>query len=448
MSPNTQAHEPSLRLEDIFLRADTPAGPLIVPGVSMTADENGLTVLAPGSPPRVVEWSQLQRLQRVRDLSLPDGRPATAFRVVTSDHSTLILIPEERLAAGEPEALGAHLALLAATHAPPLPPGSVGDQSAGPTTGATRRSGQRPRHSKRRPGQGPRHSVSRRRIWSLQSISAIAMVLVTALIAAVLFHQSMAQANGDSNLLALASTVPIVAKDLPGTWVPMQSKVEDEVPLLQQSSTNQVGANFVSCIHLSASTVQDMLGIGPSIGSVEDDPVPLVNGPAGGNPLDGTWTPSTMVQTLTMGLPTPEVASFPAIFAETPFSTCYTTLVTQSVIAAITTEAKTGAGLYPDFSSKPLPFDVPSAVSVSGWQISMEISLGRHPTSFSFDSVYLTDGHLEAVVTALSEAQAIPDSLFDGMVHTTAARLAVAAPQVHGKTHLVPFSGKQTIGRS
>ena len=439
MSADAQVHGLVLRLDDIYLEGDTPSGPMIFPGISVVADSNGFTVLAPGSPPRTLHWSHLQRLQRIRDLTLPDGRPVTAFRITTADHNVLFMIPDERLGTGDAEALGAHLAALAAANAPSKPAGSIGAMPPGPVpetallpSGRTARRAQHKRQKDR----------------SLQHTSAVVMVLIAVIMTGLIFHVSMAQANGQSNLLSLASSVPIPTQELPGTWVPMQSKVESEAPLLQQPADDQVGADFVSCTHLSQSKAQDLLGIAPSIGSVEDNPVPVVDGPPTDNPMDGSTTPSTMMQTLTMGLPTAEVSTFPAILADPSFSSCYTTLVTHAVVATITTEAHSGAGLYPTFTSQPLTVQVPAGVTMSGWTIDMKISLGRQPELFFYDSAFLTDGHFEAVVSVFSETERMPASVFDGIVQTTAQRLATAAPQVHGKIHLVPFTGKQTIGKA
>ena len=86
-----------LHMEDVYLEGATPDGPALVGHLSVTVDEEGLTVVgpSPGSV-RTVGWDRLSSLEFGPATTLPGGVPGTSMHLVLDGRPLRLLVPSAR----------------------------------------------------------------------------------------------------------------------------------------------------------------------------------------------------------------------------------------------------------------------------------------------------------------------------------------------------------------
>ena len=123
-APSPRRKRGQLRLDEVWLVADTPQGSSMVPGISLVADGDGLTVVGPNpDAEHVLRWPTTTSFTCQRQAQLSDGRPATMLEIGRVDGRVLrFLLPVARVAPAETVVLEAQLETLAAQNGAMLVP--------------------------------------------------------------------------------------------------------------------------------------------------------------------------------------------------------------------------------------------------------------------------------------------------------------------------------------
>jgi len=141
-----------------------------------------------------------------------------------------------------------------------------------------------------------------------------------------------------------------------------------------------------------------------------------------------------------MGLPTTTVASFAPLLNSPSFPSCYTSLVSRSIYGLIQANLVASAQIAAPKTTM-LTITAPSGTAIVASATQGVVTVEHEPVDYTFESAFITDGHLETFISELSSGTTLSPSAFEPLVETEALRTATAASQVVGTPFLHRFTG-------
>jgi hypothetical protein len=122
-----------VRIGEIYLAGESAQGPAVVGGLSVVANDRGLTVVGPQpNSVHTLAWGRASTIELRKPATLPDGRAAVILEVEIDGRRLRFFVPAVRLGPAEARALEERLCQIARVPPALTPPVAIGDTAAVP----------------------------------------------------------------------------------------------------------------------------------------------------------------------------------------------------------------------------------------------------------------------------------------------------------------------------